>query len=104
MSECVCVCVRERERERERLHHQFILVQSTSELHPVPKTTTGFSTSNQSHITHTQSHKEVIWITQEHLPSFPFTQPQSEHHLTLQVYKLYKYRNCLLYTSPSPRD
>jgi len=33
----------------------------------------------------------VILITQEHLPSLPFTQPQPEHPLTLQVYKLYKY-------------
>ena len=71
------------EREKERLHHQFILVHSTSELHPIPITTTEFSTSNQSQITHTQSHKEVILITQEHSPSLPFTQPQSEHPLTL---------------------
>jgi len=34
----------------------------------------------------------VILITQEHLPSLPFTQPQSEHPLTLQVYNIYKYR------------
>jgi len=34
----------------------------------------------------------VILTTQKHLPFLPFTQPQSKHPLTLQVYTLYKYR------------
>ena len=45
------------------------------ELHPVPRTTIGFSTNNQSQITKIQHHKEVILIPQEHSPSLPFTQP-----------------------------
>jgi len=80
---------RKRERERERLHNQFILVHSTSKLHPV-RTTIGYFTGNQSQITNTQHHKKVILTTQEHSPSLPFTQPQSKHPLTLQVYTLYK--------------
>jgi len=72
------------ERKREREITQSIYTGSLNhELHPVPRTTTGYFISNQSHITNTQSHKEVILITQEHLPSLPFTQPQSKHPLTL---------------------
>ena len=45
------------ERERKRLHNQFILVHSTPKLHSAPRTTTGYSTSNQSHITNTQNQR-----------------------------------------------
>jgi len=79
-------------RESERLHNQFILVHSTLSYIQSPEQPLGIPLVINHRLHTLNHHKEVILTTQEHSPSLLSTQPQSEHPLTLQVNKLYKYR------------